>query len=135
MIFVDTAYLLALSQPADALHRRARTWADAIAERLLTTEHVLWETVNALSKPPDRAKAHLLLAHVRSTAGWEVVNATTELFEAGMQLHRERRDKSWSLTDCVSFVVMERRGITRALTSDHHFKQAGHEALLERDPP
>lgn len=135
MMFVDTAYLLALSQPADAIHRRARAWADAIAERLLTTEYVLWETVNALSKPRDRTKAHLLMAHVRSSSDWEVVDAGTDLFETGLEFHRERQDKSWSLTDCISFIMMERTGIRRALTSDHHFEQAGYDALLQHDPP
>jgi predicted nucleic acid-binding protein len=101
----------------------------------LTTEYVLWETVNALSKPPDRSKAHLLIAHVRSSSDWEVVDARADLFEAGLELHRERQDKSWSLTDCTSFVIMERRAIRRALTSDHHFEQAGYDAVLQRDPP
>ena len=41
-------------------------------------------------------------------------------------------DKEWGLIDCVSFVVMEYRGITEALTSDAHFEQAGFQALLRR---
>lgn len=42
--------------------------------------------------------------------------------------------KHWSLTDCISFVVMQQRGIRQALTFDRHFEQAGYEALLRRDP-
>jgi predicted nucleic acid-binding protein len=42
-----------------------------------------------------------------------------------------RPDKEWSLTDCISFVVMNERGITDALTSDHHFEQAGFQILLK----
>jgi predicted nucleic acid-binding protein len=45
-------------------------------------------------------------------------------------LYGQRADKSWSLTDCISFAVMEARGIRQALTADHHFTQAGFVALL-----
>jgi predicted nucleic acid-binding protein len=41
-----------------------------------------------------------------------------------------RADKDWSVTDCVSFVVMEQHGMKEALTADHHFAQAGFHALL-----
>lgn len=52
------------------------------------------------------------------------------LFSEGLLLYRDREDKEWSLTDCISFVVMEREGLTEALTGDHHFEQAGYGALL-----
>jgi hypothetical protein len=54
MIFVDTGYLLAVLNPADELFARSQRWATAIEERLITTEHVLWELVNSLSDPVDR---------------------------------------------------------------------------------
>jgi predicted nucleic acid-binding protein len=41
-----------------------------------------------------------------------------------------RTDKDWSLTDCISFSIMENRGITDALTADHHFQQAGFKTLM-----
>lgn len=97
-------------------------------------EYVLWETVNFFSKPVNRPKVHALLEHIRTSGSYEVIPAAPDLFEAGLRLHDQRRDKEWSLTDCISFVVMERRGLTRALTHDHHFEQAGFEALLRRDP-
>jgi len=48
----------------------------------------------------------------------------------GLALFDSRRDKAWSLTDCISFVIMWRDGLDEALTSDHHFEQAGFRALL-----
>ena len=51
--------------------------------------------------------------------------------DAGLALYANRTDKDWSLTDCISFVVMNERGITDALTGDHHFEQAGFAALLK----
>jgi hypothetical protein len=50
--------------------------------------------------------------------------------ERGLDLYRSRPDKDWPLTDCISFVVMAQRGITEALTGDHHFRQAGFTPLL-----
>lgn len=135
MIFVDTSYLLALVNPRDELQPRAQAWANALNEPLLLTEYVLWEMVNAFSMPADRPKAHAVVARLRAAPDCEIVVASGELFETGMQFHARRTDKEWSLTDCVSFVVMQSRGLLRALTHDHHFEQAGYEALLRRDPP
>jgi uncharacterized protein len=63
-----------------------------------------------------------------------VIHIDIPLRDKGIELHRGRLDKLWSLTDCVSFVVMEQRGIQQALAFDHHFEQAGFEALLRREP-
>lgn len=135
MILVDTGFFLAFVQPRDALHARASGWAAYLSEPLVVTEYVLWEAVNALSAPADRPKAHVLLEHVRATAAYELVPASAELTAAGVKLHADRPDKAWSLTDCISFVVMAERGIRQALAYDHHFEQAGFEALLRSDPP
>jgi predicted nucleic acid-binding protein len=45
-------------------------------------------------------------------------------------LYRQRADKHWSLTDCISFVVMEQEGLREALTGDRHFAQAGFAAVF-----
>jgi predicted nucleic acid-binding protein len=135
MIFVDTGYLFAITTPGDQLHLRAMSWARAIRERLLTTEYVLWELVNGLSRLLDRPQAHALLDDIHQSSAWDVIEARRELFSRGLAIHRQHADKEWSLTDCISFLVMRDRGISRALTHDHHFEQAGFEALLRRDPP
>jgi predicted nucleic acid-binding protein len=135
MIFLDTGYLVALFDARDELHAQALAWTDRINEPLLVTEYILWEVVNLFSQPADRPKAHALVTLLRSEPGYEVVKASEELFEAGLALHRARPDKGWSLTDCISFVVMGERTITRALAYDQDFEQAGFEALLRGKPP
>jgi predicted nucleic acid-binding protein len=134
MIFVDTGYLLALLNPRDELHERAQAWASSVSESLLTTEYVVWELVNSFSMPIDRSKVHMAVEAIRGDVSWECIPASTDLFEVGLQLHREREDKEWSLTDCISFHVMSQRGTLNSLTYDHHFEQAGFVALLRRDP-
>ena len=59
-----------------------------------------------------------------------IVPASQDVFEQGVELFENRLDKDWSLTDCISFIVMRERGLTEALTGDHHFEQAGFRALL-----
>ena len=60
--------------------------------------------------------------------------ASQGLWERGVALHAARQDKEWSLTDCLSFVVTQERGIREALTGDHHFEQAGFGVLLKPPP-
>jgi predicted nucleic acid-binding protein len=135
MILLDTGYFVALFTPNDSLHERAVEWSSHVNEPLLVTEYVLLECVNSFSRPKDRASAHALVEHVQSNPAYEVIYASRRLFEGGLRLHRERPDKQWSLTDCISFNLMIERGVKRALAYDHHFEQAGFEALLRMDPP
>jgi predicted nucleic acid-binding protein len=135
MIFLDTGFLLALFDATDELHARAMSWSGSLGESCLVTDYVLWECVNAFSHPAARSTAHVLVNHLCSEPGYEIVSATPSLFAAGMKLHRERPDKAWSLTDCISFHVMQQRGIQRALAYDEHFEQAGFVALLRHSPP
>jgi uncharacterized protein len=68
----------------------------------------------------------MLSAHRNAT----IVPPTQTLFEQGIAYYAARADKDWSLTDCISFIVMAEQQITEALTGDHHFEQAGFRALL-----
>ena len=60
----------------------------------------------------------------------EIVPASRSLIEDALLMYQTRADKDWGMTDCSSFVVMQERGITDALTVDRHFQQAGFRALL-----
>ena len=53
------------------------------------------------------------------------------IYDQGFALFSARLDKEWSMTDCISFAVMQREGLNEALTADHHFEQAGFVALLK----
>lgn len=90
-VFVDIGYLIALAQPSDALHARAKAWATVLAEPVIISEYVLWETVNGLSRI-DRPKAHQIVEYVNSTANWIVVPASNQWWLAGLELHRDQAD-------------------------------------------
>lgn len=99
--------------------------------KLVTTAWVLTEVGDALVAPGHRECFTQMLDMLARDPNAVVLPATHELFLAGVDLFRSRPDKWWSLTDCISFVVMMRRAITDALTGDHHFEQAGFRALLK----
>ncbi len=132
-VFLDTAYVIALASTTDELHVLAVALADELqakGTRLITTAAVLLEIGNALSKVQYRRAAVQILISLHSDANVEIVPITTPLLAEAMKLYSERPDKEWGLTDCVSFVVMESRGIQSALTADAHFQQAGFHPLL-----
>jgi len=135
MIFLDTSYFGAMAMGRDALHVRAGAWSAHLRGPFLTTEYVLGEFMNLLSALTNRGKAHAMLRRIEGSASIEIAWAASGLFRSGLAMHGERLDKSWSLTDCISFAVMRQREITDALTYDHHFEQAGFKALLRHDPP
>ncbi len=132
-VFLDTAYAIALSVESDEHHERAEELAEQLeAEqtRLVTTRAILLEIGNALSKKRYRKAAVELLDALEQDPQVEIVPLSEELFEQALKLFRNRPDKQWGLIDCVSFIVMQERGLTEALTTDEHYEQAGFCALL-----
>jgi predicted nucleic acid-binding protein len=83
-----------------------------------------------LSGQKYRSAAAGLLEALNNDKMIEVIPVGEVLYEKGLQLYRDRIDKDWSLTDCISFLVMQDRRLTDALTTDRHFEQAGFRALL-----
>ena len=130
VVFADTYYYLALVSPRDAGHERAAAFSRAYHGRVLTTPWVLTEVADALASPVQRGLFVAMLADLKSDTHTTVVAPTIELFEAGCDLYSQRRDKGWSLTDCISFVAMKQHRIAEALTADQHFEQSGFKALL-----
>ncbi|CAN5343003.1 hypothetical protein BH20ACI1_BH20ACI1_03590 [soil metagenome] len=134
-VFVDTAARIGLLLTGDELHEQATETIRKLRRqdaRLITTEAILTEFLNALSAVKFRAKAIAFVDALRTLANVEIILNNVELFEKGLNLYRERTDKNWSLTDCGSFVVMREREINTAFTSDKHFRQAGFVRLLEK---
>lgn len=132
-VFLDTAYAIALSVESDEHHDRAQELAEqmeAEITRLVTTRAILLEIGNSLAKKRYRVAAVKLLDALEQDPQVEIISLTDELYEQAFELFRNRRDKEWGLIDCVSFMVMQERELTEALTTDEHFEQAGFQALL-----
>jgi predicted nucleic acid-binding protein len=128
--FADTFVFLALLNPNDRAHSAAVKAMNELRDPLVTTAWVLTELADGLCARDTRETFVNLEKRIRTNKRIVVVPPGQSIFDRGMDLYRSRKDKDWSLSDCTSFVVMEERGITDALTGDHHFEQAGFRILL-----
>lgn len=134
-VFVDTSFIVALLNTRDQYHRAAVAVENGgRGTRLVLTRAVCMEIGNALTGPLFRVRAADLLAGMEHDPRFVIVPWDENVYSAALDLFRDRPDKDWSLTDCMSFVVMRERGITDALTTDHHFRQAGFRPLLRPSP-
>ena len=131
LAFADTYYFLALLNSREERHPQALEAARDTQLRIVTTEWVLTEFGDAYSDPKDRGDFVAFYRALLNQPNIRIVHSDTALFNRGVELFERRVDKNWSLTDCLSFVVMKDEGITDALTGDKHFEQAGFTALLK----
>jgi predicted nucleic acid-binding protein len=129
-VFADSFFFLALLNERDDSHATAVAFSQRRNLRIITTRWVLVEVADALCAPKWRGHAIKLLDHTERLAAFTIVADSDAWFQRGTALFRERSDKHWSLTDCISFVVMADSRLTEALTGDHHFEQAGFTTLL-----
>ncbi len=124
-VFADTFYFLALWNAQDARHSQAVEFTEGYHERIFSTDWVITELADALARPPSRARFLHLYRLLQQQKELAIIPATRSLLEDGLGLYESRPDKEWSLTDFISFVVMQKEGIHEALTGDRHFEQAG----------
>ena len=132
-VFLDAAYAIALSASNDQYHQQALILADKLEAsrvRLVTTRAVILEIGNALAKSRYRRAAISLLDALEQDPNVEIVPLSEALYAQAFRLYKDRTDKEWGLIDCISFIVMQERGLTQALTTDQHFRQAGFQILL-----
>jgi predicted nucleic acid-binding protein len=130
-MLLDSSGLLCL------LDARERRHADAVsfyraAVRRSTHNYVLAEFVAlAVARHAPKAKSLEFVSRLLGSGGIEVTWVDEILYQEAMALLQARLDKDWSLCDAVSFVLMQQHGETEALTTDHHFEQAGFVRLLK----
>src|SRR5438128_1958501 len=115
-VFADAFYYIALLNPADQFHAAAVEATKTLTQRIATTSWVLMEVADALSAPIVRQRTHQFLERIAVDPNTTVIANFDPWFARGLKLYGERLDKSWSLTDCISFEVMRDRALSDALT-------------------
>jgi uncharacterized protein len=130
-VFLDTAYVQALFDKNDPYH----AWADKCrgitrnAPRVWITEAIFLEVGAALLKI-NRTAAAAFVRRCYETTNVTVVPIDHSLLMRSLNLYESRQDKEWSLVDCMSFVVMQDNRLQYAVTTDHHFEQAGFQRIV-----
>jgi len=131
MIFVDTSAWLAISDVRDGNHTRAReVQRDLVtgkAGRLITTDYILDETLTLMRKRTGLDGARRFLAGLETSRSVQVIWVGQEQFQSAKAAFLDQGTRSWSFTDCTSFVTMRELGITTAFAFDADFEQAGFE--------
>jgi predicted nucleic acid-binding protein len=130
-VFADAVFYLALLNPRDQHAESSTAFAAEYRGQLVTTSEVLTEVANACSGAPQRTLVFNLWKSIENDPNTVIVYSDETLWLQSLELYSDRPDQTWSLTDCMSFLVMRERGITEAATADHHFEQAGFTILLK----
>jgi len=131
--FVDTFYLVALSDPRDQWHARVLAFSRSLSDyHLYTVDEVLAEylTFYSASRPHVREDAVQTVRDVLHDPKITVIPQSHASFLDAFAFYASRLDKQYSLTDCVSMQAMRREGLTDVLTNDHHFTQEGFHILF-----
>lgn len=127
-LFLDTGYLIVLEASDDQHHQQASAYWQNLSKSLpplATTSYVFDEVAtffNSRNRHPKAVEIGKLLLESPSI---KLIHIDEILFQEAWRYFIQHSDKSYSLTDCASFVLMKRLRIRTALTFDQHFVQAG----------
>jgi predicted nucleic acid-binding protein len=130
-VFADAFYFFALLNKRTPRIKPPHPSVPKTDVPYVTTAWVLTEVADGCSSV-DRCGAFLELRELlRESSDAKIIPPSEELFERGVERFRQRPEKDWPLTDCISFAAMKEEGIIEVLTGDRHFEQAGFRALLK----
>lgn len=129
-VFADTSFYIALVRPEDENHQSSLEFDRHFSGQYLTSEFVLIELGNWLADPRNRGVFLEICRVLRSDPRTTILPASSDWAARGLLLYGQRLDKHWSFIDGISFEMMRDHELTDALTTDHHFRQAGFHTLL-----
>ena len=130
-MLIDTSGFLCLYEKGEPYHQRAVAFYD-LAKVRLTTNYVLTEyTALAQVRGIPRREIIKFSARILDDEEIEIIWVDENLHRQAVELLEQRIDKTYSLCDAVSFLLLRERRISEALTTDKHFTQEGFTRLLQ----
>ena len=126
------ASLFITQEPTHSLANRVLNQALQQRQTLITSNYIITELVALLHRPlrQPRARIFEIVDAIKTVPYVQIVHLDSATDQTAWELCKSRSDKSWSLVDCSSFVLMQQLNIQQAFTTDHHFEQAGFIRLL-----
>jgi len=130
-LFVDTAAWAALELANDRDYSAAFEFKRGAGRSYhwVTTNWIIWETVTLLRQRGTHAKATQFYERVWQSDSLQIVQVVPLHETLAWDIFRRHADKRFSAVDCVSFAIMKTMHIASVFTFDHHFRQAGFQAL------
>jgi predicted nucleic acid-binding protein len=124
---VDTSAMYAMLDASERDHAEARAIVARLARerwRLFTTNYIVAEIHALVLVRVNRAVAERALNELDASPT-TIVRATEADEQRARAIIKQYQDKNFSLTDAITFAVMERLGIDRVFTFDRNFAQYG----------
>lgn len=137
ILFADTFYWIAILNPKDEWHSKVIKFSNTLTDyKLIVTDEIIDEIFNFFAKHGKqmREKVYQLSQAISKDPNIEIITPTPSIRQAGIELYGKRLDKGYSLTDCISIVVMKDRNIPEVLTHDYHFTQEGFTIIFPGNP-
>lgn len=128
-LFLDTSFIYVLSDSADPGHREAVDLYRDLSEPVVLSSYVLAEAMSLLTKRTTKSCAVRMGEHLTASSHVSVISPSQADFDEAWDLFAKYPDWDFDLIDAISFALMHREGIERALTFDYHFEQMGFTAL------
>lgn len=125
IVFVDAGAFYAAKDSDDANHAAALNFLGSFRGNLITTNYVIDEAITLARFRAGHRTAVELGQQLWNEELARIVRVSESDERAAWELFKRYDDKDFSFTDCTSFVVMHRLGITYAFTFDDHFEQIG----------
>ncbi|MBI4686336.1 MAG: PIN domain-containing protein [Nitrospirae bacterium] len=129
-IFADTSALYAFINAKDPDHKRVKSFLSSFKGKIFITNYIFDEIVTLVSARVGHEKAVYVGNILQKSPQIEKVWISPIDEKQAWELFVSRNDKSYSFTDCTSFIVMKRLRITKSLALDEHFKQEGFKEIL-----
>lgn len=133
-VFVDSFAWIAAINKSDNYHEISLKTIETLLKKglkLVTSNYVIVETINALSKAEFRKAVIEFVDKLEMSPSVEIIKIADEMYNNAWALYQQRMDKDWGITDCTSFEVMRMFNIKKALTNDKHFEQAGYSLVVK----